>query len=441
MSTDELQRWQNAAQFAGLRTEDMTSALTGIGSAFEASTKGNNQLKADMARFGIVATRTAGGTIDVADGLRQVEQAARGITNMQARREFLDMFGAGALLPMIGRLDELAKKAREAGVSIANTAGGAAFEQEMVRMRIATERFVYQIGEALLPTTTKVVTAITRLTDKFGGLTATRIAEYAERLATAIADIDWDGAAQRASGYIDKLDNVATVTGRVLDLIPGTKREPTPQWNTKYGPGFGDLTWNQKAALAMGGRIDQASQLKLWEKREGLPAGAMDALYAAESDRGRNAGKSSAGALGPFQFMPDTGREYGLNSIEDNILAGEVSSTAAWHNAFDIRHSVLKTAAELRAFYDNWAGSAPPERIWKAALLNHNFPAAASRWVQGTFSAWQYVAYDANGVKRTYGVDDPAYWVITASGGRLGTCRQWCEQYIERNSIFVTSWA
>jgi hypothetical protein len=295
----------------------MTSALSGIGSAFEASTKGNNQLKADMARFGIVATRTAGGTIDVADGLRQVEQAARGITNMQARREFLDMFGAGALLPMIGRLDELAKKAREAGVSIANTAGGAAFEQEMVRMRIATERFVYQIGEALLPTTTKVVTAITRLTDKFGGLTATRIAEYAERLATAIADIDWDGAAQRASGYIDKLDNVATVTGRVLDLIPGTKREPTPQWNTKYGPGFGDLTWNQKAALAMGGRIDQASQLKLWEKREGLPAGAMDALYAAESDRGRNAGKSSAGALGPFQFMPDTGREYGLNSIED----------------------------------------------------------------------------------------------------------------------------
>jgi hypothetical protein len=57
MSTDELQRWQNAAQFAGLRTEDMTSALSGIGSAFEASTKGNNQLKADMARFGIVATR------------------------------------------------------------------------------------------------------------------------------------------------------------------------------------------------------------------------------------------------------------------------------------------------------------------------------------------------------------------------------------------------
>jgi hypothetical protein len=168
---------------------------------------------------------------------------------------------------------------------------------------------------------------------------------------------------------------------------------------------------------------------------------AAEAKYGIPKGLIRGIGLGESGYFFACVSGPNSNGSWDAGTIQDNILASQVTSTAAWHNAFDIRHSVLKTAAELRAFYDNWAGSAPPERIWKAALLNHNFPAAASRWVQGTFSAWRYVAYDANGVKRTYGVDDPAYWVITASGGRLQTCRQWCEQYIERNSIFVTSWA
>ncbi len=45
--------------------------------------------------------------------------------------------------------------------------------------------------------------------------------------------------------------------------------------------------------------------------------GAIGAIYALESGSGANPGRSSKGALGPFQFMPDTARQYGVQDRTD----------------------------------------------------------------------------------------------------------------------------
>jgi hypothetical protein len=52
------------------------------------------------------------------------------------------------------------------------------------------------------------------------------------------------------------------------------------------------------------------------EKRYGLPTGLLDRIWAAESGRGKNM-RSPAGAMGHFQFMPGTAKQYGLDNPDD----------------------------------------------------------------------------------------------------------------------------
>ena len=57
-------------------------------------------------------------------------------------------------------------------------------------------------------------------------------------------------------------------------------------------------------------------------------------MYATESGRGKNL-RSPKGAIGPFQFMPATGRDYGLNS-ESDLMDTVKSATAAAHYMHDL---------------------------------------------------------------------------------------------------------
>ena len=54
------------------------------------------------------------------------------------------------------------------------------------------------------------------------------------------------------------------------------------------------------------------AQLSTLEKQYGLPSGLLTGVYGAESDYGRNAGFSEAGALGPFQFTSATAKQWGV---------------------------------------------------------------------------------------------------------------------------------
>lgn len=67
---------------------------------------------------------------------------------------------------------------------------------------------------------------------------------------------------------------------------------------------------------AMPSREYSDKKLRELEGKYGLPSGLLDSVYAAESGRGKNL-KSSAGAEGPFQFMPGTAKQYGLSNPYD----------------------------------------------------------------------------------------------------------------------------
>jgi hypothetical protein len=52
------------------------------------------------------------------------------------------------------------------------------------------------------------------------------------------------------------------------------------------------------------------------ERQHGLPSGLLDAVWAKESARGKQM-RSPVGAMGHFQFMPATAKEYGLTNPDD----------------------------------------------------------------------------------------------------------------------------
>ncbi|NIL25048.1 lytic transglycosylase domain-containing protein [Yersinia massiliensis] len=72
----------------------------------------------------------------------------------------------------------------------------------------------------------------------------------------------------------------------------------------------------------------QQIRLKQLESQYNLPPTILDRVYLTESNRGKNL-LSPAGAQGPFQFMPPTGRDYGLNSMDDRMDFNKSSEAAA----------------------------------------------------------------------------------------------------------------
>jgi len=60
----------------------------------------------------------------------------------------------------------------------------------------------------------------------------------------------------------------------------------------------------------------EAQKMAELERKYGLPSGLLDSVWKAESGRGKNM-RSPAGAMGHFQFMPATAKEYGLKNPDD----------------------------------------------------------------------------------------------------------------------------
>lgn len=87
------------------------------------------------------------------------------------------------------------------------------------------------------------------------------------------------------------------------------------------------------------------------EQRYGLPAGVLQRKFEVESAAGKHL-ISSAGALGPMQFMPSTARQYGLS--RDNVMDLDASAEAAAHYLSDL-HKQFGDWDKANAAY-NWGG-------------------------------------------------------------------------------------
>jgi hypothetical protein len=83
------------------------------------------------------------------------------------------------------------------------------------------------------------------------------------------------------------------------------------------------------SALAIS-QADQASILTQVAGKYGIPITALLAIYGQETSFGQNVSTSSAGAMGPFQFMPATAAQWGYPLTNTPTLAQFAQQADAW---------------------------------------------------------------------------------------------------------------
>ncbi len=129
--------------------------------------------------------------------------------------------------------------------------------------------------------------------------------------------------------------------------------------------------------------------------RRGVDVGILQGIYGAESNFGHHAGRSSAGAMGPFQFMPGTAAQYG---VDVNSLASSADGAARYmarlvqHYHGDIKKAVAaynwgegNLDRDIKAHPFTWLQNAPRETqgyvktvTGIAVVVNNNTGGAAS---------------------------------------------------------------
>ncbi|MEQ9834771.1 lytic transglycosylase domain-containing protein [Pectobacterium versatile] len=143
--------------------------------------------------------------------------------------------------------------------------------------------------------------------------------------------------ARRDEGFKDSLtftEGIELALGR-----PGSGLQD--KLNQKYSQSWSvqqfidDIQKNSTSPEVMIDPIDKVlkntakqKHLSTLETKHELPSGILDNVWNAESSRGKNL-LSPVGAQGPFQFMPATGRDYGLNSYSDRMDFHKSSEAAA----------------------------------------------------------------------------------------------------------------
>jgi hypothetical protein len=151
------------------------------------------------------------------------------------------------------------------------------------------------------------------------------------------------------------------------------------------------------------------------EQAANLPIGLLRGLIEGESGF----------AIACFSPHPsDSG--FDLGAFQDSITPGEVGNQQRYARAFNVPVLAVETAEKIRTQFDEYAKVVSHKRAWELAVLYHNWPSAAHN-----------LAYIGR-IYKNQSADEPQQWIISATGGRLQTARQWVESYIEKKFIYVT---
>jgi len=180
---------------------------------------------------------------------------------------------------------------------------------------------------------------------------------------------------QDISSFFNALKDLADFMVDLLSYLPtkGANARGSAEavkgnwWEASKTMGAGAFISAGANALTGGlvGTSAKQAYLNDLEKKYGLPQGILDSVWSAESSRGKNTNKSSAGAEGDFQFMPATAKEYGIKNIQDFSESADAAS---------------RKLKGLLRYYNNNPEKALAAYNWGEGNLNKDIQEHGTEW-------------------------------------------------------------
>ena len=154
-------------------------------------------------------------------------------------------------------------------------------------------------------------------------------------------------------------------------------------------------------------------------KQYRLPDGLLTGIMANESGF----------AVGAYASHGDGGFDLGPYQMSFPPM---VRTQANYVKAYNVKLMSVEAGKKFRTAKDSFRKApkvSTDKRAWELAILSHNWPAAADNLA------------NLGSINRDASQDDQSQnWILAASGGAMSTPRQWVDHYIQKSSVFITSW-
>ncbi|HJW05312.1 MAG TPA: lytic transglycosylase domain-containing protein [Rhodanobacter sp.] len=371
MAASTISQWGNAVEVAGGDAGAFQGTLRNLSSSLtEMKLTGTTGILPYLRALGVAVADTSGNArpldavlLDIGDKLKALPSRAdafnigkmmgldEGTINLLLRgrtevRAMLEEQRKGVALT-----DEQAKKSEEAAQKWAKVkqqleANGRELIYKLMPAMEQLTQLMVKLSEVAVPFLVEAVDLFTQLDHATDGWSTKIIAGIALfrilgggailsgilSLSKAILGINTAAGTVAAGGGLTALlSRLAALTkiGGVLGLLLHSEGA-TSQSELDFGADVAKK-YGRKPGAPTGPAAAPSSAKSLFDRLEsqyGLPKGLLDSVWAKESARGTKM-QSKAGAMGHFQFMPATAKQYGLKNPND--LAESADAAARYY--------------------------------------------------------------------------------------------------------------
>ncbi len=224
ISAQSLQRWQGVSRLAGLSAESMSSSLKSLGDTMEDALYGRNyEALALLNQLGVGIHKTASGAIDAERAFTDLADAlAKYNDRPQVQTKIAQMFGLEESLPLLRQgsdgIEAYKKKVEALGgvMSQDQIERSNKFAKSLASLKEAGRGLSNAISDKLATVLGPLIDGLTKWITANREIIATKIGEFVEGMADALASIDWDG-------VMDGISLVLSGIQSFVDLIGGLK--------------------------------------------------------------------------------------------------------------------------------------------------------------------------------------------------------------------------